>query len=149
MLNKLRESTVHEITKEILENIEKNTPLHTIPPWQNDTKEKQYMTRLMTNPTHRGTTKGEAADAHQTRISQISQKNKYIITYTNGSMKEVEQENWTGVGWVIYWKGIERRSGNEGMGRFTEVYDAKMLALLRGLEAAVDFQQELPEVDRR
>ena len=36
MLNKLRESTVHKITKEILENIEKNTPSHTIPPWQNN-----------------------------------------------------------------------------------------------------------------
>ena len=64
-------------------------------------------------------------------------------------MKEVEQENRTGAGWVIYWRGIERRSGNEGMGRFAEVYDAEMLALLRGLEAAVDFQRELPEVDRR
>ena len=64
-------------------------------------------------------------------------------------MKEVEQENQTGVGWVIYWKGIERRSRNEGMGRFAEVYNAKMVALLRGLEAAVDFQQELLEVDRR
>ena len=115
----------------------------------NNMKEKQYVTRLMTNPTCRGTTKGEAADAHQTRISQMSQKNEYIITYTNGSMKEVEQENWTGAGWVIYWKGIERRSGNKGMGRFIEVYDAEMLAPLRGLEAAVDFQQELPEVDRR
>ena len=107
------------------------------------------MTRLTTNPTCRGTTKGEAADAHQTGISQISQKNEYIITYTDGSMKEVEQENRTGAGWVIYWKGIERRSGKEGMGRFIEVYDAEMLALLRGLEAAVDFQQELPEADRR
>ena len=37
-------------------------------------------------------------------------------------------------------EGIERRSGNEGMGRFAEVYDAKMLALLRGLEAAVELQ---------
>ena len=40
-------------------------------------------------------------------------------------MKEVEQENQTGKGWVIYWKGMERRSGNEGMGRFAEVYDAR------------------------
>ena len=55
-------------------------------------------------------------------------------------MKEVEQENQTGAGWVIYWKGIERRNGNEGMGRFAEVYDAEMLALLRGLEAAVELQ---------
>ena len=55
-------------------------------------------------------------------------------------MKEVEQENWTGAGWVIYWKGIERRNGNKGMGRFAEVYNAKMLALLRGLEAAVELQ---------
>ena len=34
------------------------------------------------------------------------------------------------------------------MGRFAEVYDAEMLALLRGLEAAVDFQQDTPEVNR-
>ena len=64
-------------------------------------------------------------------------------------MKEVEQENWTGAGWVIYWKGIERRNRNKGMGRFAEVYDAEMLALLRGLEAAVKLQRELPEADRR
>ena len=55
-------------------------------------------------------------------------------------MKEVEQENRTGAGWVIYWKGIERRSRNEGMGRFAEVYDTEMLTLLRGLEAAVELQ---------
>ena len=54
-----------------------------------------------------------------------------------------------GVGWVIYWKGIERRWESEGMGKFAEVYDAEMLALLRGLEAAVNFQQEIPELDRR
>ena len=53
---------------------------------------------------------------------------------------EVEQENQTGAGWVIYWKEIERRSRNEGMGQFAEVYDAEMLALLRGLEAAVELQ---------
>ena len=35
------------------------------------------------------------------------------------------------------------------MGRFAEVYDAEMLALLRGLEAAIDFRQETPELDRR
>ena len=35
------------------------------------------------------------------------------------------------------------------MGRFAEVYDAEMLALLRRLEAAIDFQQETPELDRR
>ena len=149
MPNKFRELTVHKITKEIPENIEKTLPLHTIPPWQNDAKEKRYATRLMTNPARRGTTKGEAADAHRTRLSQISQKNEYIITYTDGSMKEVEQENRTGVGWAIYWKGIERRNRNEGMGRFAEVYDAEMLALLRGLEAAVELQRELPEADRR
>ena len=83
----------HEIMKEIPENIEKNIPLHTIPPWRNNAKEKRYATRLTTNPTCRGTTKGEAANAHQTRILEITQKNKYIITYTDGSMKEVEQEN--------------------------------------------------------
>ena len=149
MPNKFRESMVHEITKEIPENIEKILPSHTIPPWQNDAKEKRYAMRLMTNPAQRGTTKGEAANTHRTRLSQISQKNEYIITYTDGSMKEVEQENQTGAGWVIYWKGIERRSGNKGMGRFAEVYDAEMLALLRGLEAAVELQRELPEVDRR
>ena len=35
------------------------------------------------------------------------------------------------------------------MGRYAEVYDAEMLALLRGLEAAIDFQQETTELDRR
>ena len=39
--------------------------------------------------------------------------------------------------------------GSEGMGRFAEVYDAEMLALLRGLEASIDFQQETPELDGR
>ena len=35
------------------------------------------------------------------------------------------------------------------MGRFAEVYNAKMLALLRGLEGVIDFQQETLELDRR
>ena len=64
-------------------------------------------------------------------------------------MKEIEQENRTGAGWVIYWNGIERRKGSEGMGKFAEVYDAEMLALRRGLEAAIEFQQEIPESDRK
>jgi hypothetical protein len=89
------------------ENTEKITPPHTIPPWQGDTREKQYATRISTNPARRGITKGEAADEHRTRTTQISQENEYIITYTNGSMKEKEQENWTGAGWVVYWKGEE------------------------------------------
>ena len=44
---------------------------------------------------------------------------------------------------------MERRRGSEGMGRFAEVYDTEMLALLRGVEAVIDFQQETPELDRR
>jgi len=31
-----------------------------------------------------------------------------MITYTDGSMKEKEQENHMGVGWVVYWKGMDR-----------------------------------------
>ena len=82
MPNTFRESTVHEITKEIPENIEKILPSHTIPPWRNDAKEKRYATRLTTNPARRGTTKGEAADEHRTRISQISQKKKNTLLHT-------------------------------------------------------------------
>ena len=35
------------------------------------------------------------------------------------------------------------------MGRLAEVYDAEMLALLRGLETAIEFQQEIPHTNRR
>ena len=35
------------------------------------------------------------------------------------------------------------------MGRLAEVYDAEMLALLRGLETAVEFQQDISEEYRR
>ena len=58
-------------------------------------------------------------------------------------MKEKDQENHPGAGWVLYWKGVERRRGSEGMGKLAEVYDAEMLALLRGLETAIEFQPEL------
>jgi ribonuclease HI len=92
--------------------------------------------------------KREAADEHRARIRQISQENGYIITYTDGSMKQKDQENWTGAGWTVYWKGIERRWGNEGMGKCAEVYNAEMLALLRGLKAAINFQQSTPETNR-
>jgi hypothetical protein len=64
-------------------------------------------------------------------------------------MKEREQETWTGVGWVVYWRREERGRGNEGMGKSAEVYDAVMLALLRGLEAAIAFQQNTSETSRR
>jgi hypothetical protein len=148
MPNKFRESTIHKITREIPVNIEKITPSHTILPWRSNAKEKQYITRITTNPACQGLTKGEVADEHRARIRQISQENGCIITYTNGSMKQKDQENWTGAGWTVYWKGIERRWGNEGMGKCAEVYDAEMLALLRGLEAAIDFQQSTPETNR-
>ena len=36
-------------------------------------------------------------------------------------MKERGQEHRTGAGWVVYWKGMERRSGREGMGGLAEV----------------------------
>ena len=105
MPNKFRESKVHEITKEIPENIEKFNH-HTQSHLGETTRRRndRYATRLTTNPARRGTTKGEAADEHRTRISQISQKNEYIITYTDGSMKEIEQKTRTGAGWVVYWK---------------------------------------------
>jgi len=46
-------------------------------------------------------------------------------------MKEKDQKICTGAGWVIYWKGAEKRIGGEGMGGDAEVYDAEMLALLK------------------
>ena len=35
------------------------------------------------------------------------------------------------------------------MGRLAEVYDAEMLALLRGLETAIEFQQQMLEANRK
>jgi len=46
------------------------------------------------------------------------------------------------------WKGMERKSGSDGMGGNAEVYDAEMLGLLRGLEIAIVFQQPMPEQNR-
>ena len=63
-------------------------------------------------------------------------------------MKEKDQESQTGVGWVLYWKGMERRNGSKGMGKHAEVYDTKMLALLRGLETAMEFQPTMPAGNR-
>jgi len=56
-------------------------------------RDTQYATRLTTNPAQRGLTKGEAANEHHTRVMQISQEDDYIITYTNSSMKEKDQEH--------------------------------------------------------
>src|SRR5258706_12677706 len=64
-------------------------------------------------------------------------------------MKEKDQENHPGAGWVLYWKGVERRRRSEGMGKLAEIYDAEMLVLLRGLETAIEFQQETPEVRQK
>jgi len=74
-------------SKEIPGNIEKVTPTHTIPAWRIDAKDKQYAMRSID-------------DEHRTRITPISQEDDYIITYTDGSMKEKEQENHTGAGWI-------------------------------------------------
>jgi len=52
-------------------------------------------------------------------------------------MKGKDQESRTGAGWVLYWKGTERRNGSEGTGERAQVYDAEMLALLRGLHIQV------------
>ena len=140
MPTRFRESTIHEITNEIPEKIEKITPTHTRPPWRTDARDKEYATRLIMNPARRGLTKGEAADEHRTRIMKLQQEDDYIITYTDGSMKEKERIHRTGAGWVLYWKGMERRGGCEGMGGLAEVYNTEMLALLRGLETAIEFQ---------
>ena len=149
MLNKFKESTIHEITRNIPRNLEKIIPKHTLPLWRTDARDARYATRMTTNPAQRGHTKGEAADKHQTRIMQLAYEEDYIITYTDRSMTEKDHEHRTGAGWVVYWKGSERRSGREGMGKLAEVYDAKMLALLKGLETAIEFQQETPNANRR
>ena len=149
MLNKFKESTVHETTKGIPRNIENITPAHTTPPWRTDAQDKRYATRLTTNPARRGLTKGEAADEHRTRITQLSQDADYVIIYTDGSTKEKDQESRSGTGWVLYWKGTERRNGSEGMGKHANVYDAEMLALLRGLETAIEFQLAMPKENRK
>ena len=88
---------MHEIMKEIPGNIERIIPTHMLPPWQMDTKilftvDTQYATRLTTNPAQRGITKRDAADEHHTRVMQISSQDDYIITYTDGSMKEEDQD---------------------------------------------------------
>src|SRR5258708_4794415 len=44
---------------------------------------------------------------------------------------------------------MERRSGREGMGCLAEVYDAEMLALLRGLETAIEVHQRMPRAKGR
>ncbi len=149
MPNRFRETTIHKITKDIPRNTEKIIPTHMLPPWRTDAGDAQYTTRLTTNPAQRGVTKGEAADEHHTRITKISQEGDYIITYTDRSMKEKDQEQRTGARWVAYWKGRERRSRCEGMGSLAEVYDAKMMAPQRGLETAIKFQQETPGTNRR
>ena len=141
-----KESTIHKNMKGIPRNTEKVAPAHTDPPWRTD---KRYATRLTTNPARKGLPKGEAADKHRTRITQLSQDTDYIITYTDGSVMEKEQQNRTGAGWVLYWKGVERRNGSEALGKHAEVHDAEMLALLRGLETAIEFQQAMPEENRK
>ena len=149
MPNKFKESTIHKITRNIPRNLEKIILKHTLPPWQMDARDARYTTRMTMNPAQRGHTKGEAADEHRTRITQLAYEEDYIIMYTNGSMTEKDHERQTGAGWVVYWKGLERRSGREGMGKLAEVYDTKMLALLKGLETAIEFQQETPNANRR
>ena len=149
MPNKFKESAIHEIMKGIPRNIEKITPAHSTPPWRTNAQDTRYTVRLTTNPAQRGLTKGEAADEHRTRITQLSQEADYIITYTDGSMKEKEREIRTGAGWVLYWKGVEREHGSERMGKHADAYDAEMLALLRGLETAIEFQQAMSEKTRK
>ena len=149
MPNKFKESTIHEITRNIPRNLEKIILKHMLPLWRTDARDTQYVTRMTMNPAQRGHTKGEAANEHQMRIMQLAYKEDYIITYTNRSMTEKDHECQTGAGWVVYWKGLERRSRREGMGKLAEVYDTEMLALLRGLETAIEFQQELPNANRR
>jgi len=39
-----------------------------------------------------------------------------------------EEENRTRAGRILYWKGVERRNGNEGMGIHADVCDVEMLA---------------------
>ena len=90
MLNRFKESMIHEIMKDVPRNLEKITPIHTLPPWRTDARDTQYAKRLTINPAQRGLTKGEAADAHCTRLAQISQEEDHIVVYTDGSMKERE-----------------------------------------------------------
>ena len=113
---------------------------HTIPLWRK---------MITINPAGRGLTKDQAAEEHQIRFTNISQDADYIIIYTDGSMTGKEQEKRTGAGWVLYWKGVERRKGSEGMGQHAGVYDAEMLALLRGLQTAIEFWQTMPGENRK
>ena len=57
---------------------------------------------------------------------QLAYEEDYIIMYTDRSMTEKDHECQTGAGWVVYWKGLERRNAREGMGESAEVYDAEI-----------------------
>lgn len=137
-------STKHGITKR-----KKVTPAHTNPPWGTVVRDKRYAKLITINPARPGLTKEDAAKEHQMQITKISQDADYIIIYTDGSVKGRGRKRRTGAGWVLYWKGEEKKNGSEGMGRDARVHDAEMLALLRGLETSIEFWQTMPEGNRK
>ena len=136
-----KKSTIHKITKNLPKNIKTATPT------PKNAKDKRHLTRLKTDPA-RGLSKKKAAQEHRTKFTQISKDANFITIYTDGS-KKYKQENRTGAGWVLYWRGVEERWGREVMGNLPKTSDAEMLALLRGLESGMEYRKGMPEGNKK
>ena len=83
--------------------------------------------------------KNDYVEAVQDRISTLTSVPNSLVIFTDGSRRRVQDHRRTGAGYVAYTLGREVRSGQWGMGRRAEVYDAEMLALAGAAMFAADY----------
>lgn len=62
-----------------------------------------------------------------------------MVAYTDGLQKTDREGNIIGIGtaWVLRWNGQWLGTNEFSLGRYTEVYDAEVMGICGGLEAAV------------
>lgn len=137
-------TVIDTVMKTTPANIEKIRCYADLPPWRFGSDDEDIGGRLRVTPAKLGVTKDEAAKSHNTLVTEKKSQGNYILGYTDGSQRPTATGPINGAGWVLYDEANELGSGKEGLGARAEVYDAEMVALLRGLRLAIEYANTEP-----
>lgn len=79
------------------------------------------------------------AKEHLELVRNLNTDNRYLLVYSDGSLKTEDGDRKVGSGWVGFHLAREVISGKVNLGGNNEVFDAELLGLERALDEAITF----------
>lgn len=113
--------------------------IHAIPPW--DDFHEKYNNRLSINATAADDTKDRKrlAKEHLELVRNLNTDSRYLLVYTDGSLRIEDGDRKVGSGWVGFFLAREVINGKFNLGGNNEVFDAELMGLARALDEAIMF----------